>query len=114
VLGNPVDAQQGRVAVRAADDDVERRLHVVIGRDPDVDVGEAAGQSGERPGPPRESREAAQVFPQPVLNGVQGQASNASTTASSMVCLGPVNHFFADTFHQIARSTSVPIVTMGA
>ena len=42
------------------------------------------------------------------------QSSNALTTSSSMVCFGPVNHFLADTFHQIASTMSVPNVSSGA
>jgi hypothetical protein len=31
-----------------------------------------------------------------------------------MVCFGPVNQFFADTFHQIVRMINAPTVTIGA
>ncbi len=42
------------------------------------------------------------------------QSSNASTTARSMVCTGPVNHFFADVIHHRARSSSTPSTMIGA
>jgi len=42
------------------------------------------------------------------------QSSNAATTASSMVCFGPVNHFRAEANHQIVTKAIVPKVRIGA
>lgn len=42
------------------------------------------------------------------------QSSKAPMTASSIVCLGPVNQCFAETCHQIASTSSVPKVRIGA
>jgi hypothetical protein len=49
-----------------------------------------------------------------LLEAIRDQSSKACTTSLSIVFFGPVNHFFADTFHQIARTSSVPIVRTGA
>ena len=108
-IGVAVDAEQGGTRVRAADDQVEARFEVVPAGHPDVDVGEPARQRAHRPGPPRQHGEAVQA-----RDRCQGQESNASTTASSIVCFGPVNQFFAEACHQIVRTASVPIVRIGA
>src|SRR3954470_23224112 len=49
-----------------------------------------------------------------VTRGGTQPSSNASRTAWSIVCFGPVNQFLADTFHQMARMISVPKVSTGA
>ena len=72
-------------------------------------VGQPARQLRDRartalPGPARRSSRASARR----SRAVSGQSSNASTTASSMVCFGPVNQFFADTCHQIVSRSRAP------
>ena len=68
-------------------------------RDADVVVGQAARQVGDAPGPPRQDGEAVQRR----ASRHAAQSSKASTTAWSMVCFGPVNHFLAEACHQIVE-----------
>ncbi len=105
MLGLAVDGQQPRIAADAADDDL------ALGqRDPEVEVREPSGQLADLPGPPRQAGEAVQVgsrSPAP-------QSSKACSTASSIVCLGPLNQCLAEACHQMARSSNAPRVTIGA
>ena len=89
-LGVAVDPEQGGVAVRPPHDQVEALG--VVGDDVEVAVRQPAGQVGDAPGPPRQAGEAVQRLRHASVT----QSSNASTTAWSMVCFGPVNQFFAD------------------
>src|SRR3954454_2024287 len=95
-------------------------------RDPQIDVGQPTGQfdygprkgcynneeveeallqqGSGRAGPPAQSRSASPG----------AQSSNAFTTSSSIVCLGPVNHLLAEICHHRTSRIRVPIVRMGA
>ena len=110
MLGVPVDPEQRRVATEPADDQVALRR-----RHPEVLVGQAAGQLDHGARKALQDRDPVQQGLQLVVRGGhRTQSSNALRTVSSIVCLGPVNHFFAETCHQIASTIRTPKVSIGA
>ena len=104
VLGLAVDAEQAGVAA-------DPRTTTSSGRHrrsahPEVDVGQPAGQLVHTPGPPRQAGEAVQrrsLVGHPSRQSAVSLSSNASRTASSIVCFGPVNQCFAEIVHQIVE-----------
>ena len=100
-----VHRQQVGARRRDPDDDI------LGGRtDPVVVVGQPAGQHTHLPSACQgwEQREGL------VERDARVHSPKTSTTAWSMVCFGPVNHLRAETCHQIASTTSEPIVRIGA
>ncbi len=87
VLGLAVDGEQPGVAAHLADHDL-----AVVEGDPEVEVGQAAGQLRDVPRPPRQSGETVEVGV-----GQEIRSSKAATTSGSIVCFGPVNQCFTET-----------------
>ena len=88
VLGLAVDGEQPRVAAHLAYDDLVRSSS----DDPEVEVGQPAGQLLDVPRPPRQAGEAVEVGV-----GQEILSSKAATTSGSIVCFGPVNQCFTET-----------------